>query len=306
MRISVCISTFHRHEGLEAVLQSVKALDFPGETPELSIVVVNNDPDDAVPESICSARSGDFPGGITYLTEHRRGLSFPRNRALDHAVANCDFIAFIDDDSIARPGWLAELLKVQATTDADVVTGPVVPNYEVAPEPWLVDGGFFAPQVFPTGQVMKHAFTNNVIIKSEFLQRTGLRFDPNRALTGGEDTHFFKRVHRAGATIVWAADSIVEDLVIESRMSADWLVRRQRREGMSTGSTDRELADSVLVVPVILAKSVVWIGRGSIRYLVGLIKGRAYRVRGRMWIAWGVGLGLGVFGRTYAEYLEER
>ena len=54
-RLVLSISTLHRPEGLERILRSLASQNRPeidGEPVDLSVVVVNNDPDDASPDSV--------------------------------------------------------------------------------------------------------------------------------------------------------------------------------------------------------------------------------------------------------------
>ena len=206
--IAICCSTFRRHDGLRSLLESLAALEFSEPRPRIRIVVTNNDPEDREPERIVEAWRKKHAREADYLEEHQRGLSFPRNRALDHAVDDHDFIAFIDDDSTARPDWLQQLLDVWERTGADVVTGPVAPVYETTPPEWIVQGGFFAPASRETGRSLDRAFTNNVLISSESIRRTEARFDPDFTLFGSEDTLFFRSMTARGARIVWGEVSV--------------------------------------------------------------------------------------------------
>src|SRR5687768_8138920 len=72
-----------------------------------------------------AARSYRLP--VTSTVVEEPGISAVRNAILAEARdGGADFIAMIDDDETASPGWLAELLRIQAAFDADVVGGPVL------------------------------------------------------------------------------------------------------------------------------------------------------------------------------------
>lgn len=305
--IAICCSTFHRHEGLKLLLQSLDALELKEPRPAMRIVVTNNDPEDREPSRI--VEEWNAGGGLQadYLDEPRRGLSFPRNRAIEHTIDAYDYIAFIDDDSTARPDWLQQLLDVRADTGADVVTGPVAPVYETTPPDWIVEGGFFAPAVRETGRSLDRAFTNNVLITTESIRRTDTRFDPEIALFGSEDTLFFKTMTSRGARIVWAADALVDDSVPTARATSDWLIMRHKRTGMCNSVGEMKIRGRALATPSLLARGLVWTVLGCGLLLLGIGTGnKARRVRARCWLAWGRGLILGMLGRNYAEYLHER
>jgi glycosyltransferase involved in cell wall biosynthesis len=306
MSVAVCISTFHRPDGLAAVLASIGALALAEGERDVSVVVVNNDPDDEDPARICAEARERIPYPIDLLAEAERGLAPPRNRAIAHVLESHEFIAFIDDDSVATPAWLARLRDTQRRFDADIVTGPIAPRWERPPPAWIERGGFFARDVRPTGSPLPHGFTNNMLLRTAFLRETGVRFDHRFGLIGGEDTHFTRRARRRGATIVWADDAVVEDIVPAERMTASWLIRRHLRTGMTTAHIERDLRPAVVAWPLVAGKACVWTVLGAARLLAGLVAGPAARVRGRCWLAWGRGLARGLAGRSHREYLEER
>ena len=304
--IAICCSTFRRHGGLRDLLESLATLEFTEPRPEIKVVVTNNDPEDEEPRRIVEEWARANACQADYLEEHQRGLSFPRNRALDHTVDDHDFIAFIDDDSTARADWLQQLLDVRAETGADVVTGPVAPVFESTPPDWIIQGGFFAPASRKTGRRLDRAFTNNVLISSESIRRTEARFDPDFALFGSEDTLFFRSMTRQGVTIVWAEKALVDDCVPTTRATKQWLIMRHQRTGMCTSVMEIRFRGHLFGALLLTAKAIVWIILGTGLFTIGLFRNEATRVRARCWLAWGRGLILGMLGRNYAEYLHER
>ncbi|HEY7768427.1 glycosyltransferase, partial [Longimicrobium sp.] len=128
MKVAVCAVTYLRPRGLARLLEGLAALRFGGgRGPELEIVVVDNDPARSA-EAVCDEWSDRLPWPLRYRHEERRGVSHARNAAVAAArEAGAEMMAFIDDDEVPQPGWLDELLRVQAQHDADVVAGPVLP-----------------------------------------------------------------------------------------------------------------------------------------------------------------------------------
>src|SRR3546814_11191398 len=71
-----------------------------------------------------AAAADRFPWPLHYVAEPRRGITFARNAALDTAAAqDCAFVAFIDDDEVPAPRWLAALLAAQQRSGAAAVLG---------------------------------------------------------------------------------------------------------------------------------------------------------------------------------------
>jgi succinoglycan biosynthesis protein ExoM len=120
--IGVC--TAQRPKMLKACLDSLAAQIVP-EHVSLRAVVVDNE---AEPNNRAAveAQAARFPFPLAYEHEPRRGIPFARNRVLDHALAmNAEWIAFIDDDEIAKLDWLAQLVSATEKYCCDVVQGQV-------------------------------------------------------------------------------------------------------------------------------------------------------------------------------------
>ncbi len=109
-------------------------------------MVVDNDPEASAREVVAS-----FAGfGVRYVHEPAPGIAHGRNRALDES-AGARLLIFIDDDERPCPGWLAAMLATYERTGAAGVTGPVYPDYEGEPDPWLVAAGIFIRKEYPDG-----------------------------------------------------------------------------------------------------------------------------------------------------------
>ena len=113
-RVSVIVPTRDRPALLREALASIRAIETDALTFE--ILVGDNGKDAA-------SRAAAEEFGAIYLPVERAGAGAARNAGLK--VASGEFIAFLDDDEIAPPTWLAELLRVQRAHSADAVFGPV-------------------------------------------------------------------------------------------------------------------------------------------------------------------------------------
>jgi GT2 family glycosyltransferase len=195
-------------------------------SPEITIMVVDND-EFASARAVCE--SSILPWPIRYAVESRRGITYARNRAIEEAGL-VDFIAFIDDDEVPSPQWLDELLWARARFAADVVSGPVFPQYAPEIAPWVKQGGFFERRIGPTGTVRDACATNNVLIGTHVF-RSVPGFDHSFALSGAEDTHFFLRIRQAGFKIVWSDEATVRELLPAERGRPAWILRRDYQTG---------------------------------------------------------------------------
>src|SRR5579863_4056039 len=102
---SVVIPTYRRPEDLARAIGSVLAQ--AGVSASVEIVVVDNDPDGSAQPTVeaIAARSG-LP--IRYVHERRPGISHARNTGVAQAAGR--YLAFLDDDEVADPHWLAPFL----------------------------------------------------------------------------------------------------------------------------------------------------------------------------------------------------
>jgi len=229
VRITICICTYKRPEGLFRLLKALNELRFRKcSLPVLEAIVVDNQGDERIRE-ICARRYCPLEIPIQYETEAKRGISFARNRALASVPSDTDFVVFIDDDEIPTHFWLDELLWVQQGYVADVVGGPVVKMLQPASPGWLKQ--LFETVNFETGQEIVDASTNNVLIRHEILKRMKIVFDDRFALSGGGDVYFFGMIHKAGYKLVWSRDAIVYEAVALRRANLKWALLRRYRCG---------------------------------------------------------------------------
>jgi len=303
MKISICVSPYRRPEGIRRLLLALDGLVLPERDARIEVIVVDNEPAPGV-RAVCEETSKRIRWPVTYAAEPRRGLSFARNTALALAGDDATCIAILDDDEVPRRDWLAELLRVQKATAADVVTGPAVPHFERGPTEWIETGGFFAPQRHPDGSPMPYAYTNNVIFRASLLRDPRLvpAFAEEYGLTGGEDQHFFARVKRAGYRLHWADAAEVTEWVPPDRANAGWLGRRQFRIGNALARIQAELEPGV-------ARAFRRASRAGKEVLAAAVSLPAARSRGRVaWVrtcqraAFSLGVIWGLVGGSYEGY----
>jgi succinoglycan biosynthesis protein ExoM len=298
--VAICIATCQRPRGLRRLLEALAKLEFRTEAPELRIVVVDNDPaasGDTV-RGIIEMIRPQLSGPIVLVEEPRRGISFARNTALDH-TGSANWVAFIDDDEVPDPLWLSELLDVQRKTGADVVTGPALPHFIEPPPRWVEEGGFFAPERCATGSALGVAYTSNVLMSAK---ASSARFEESYALSGSEDSHFFRRLHRQGFAIVWANEALTHEWIPASRATVAWIVRRSFRVGNGLCRISLEASPGPITTVSALAKALSRLVRGSAQLLLFVVGPAHRRVRALDTIASGAGRIVGLMGFSWKEY----
>lgn len=231
-KIGVMICTAQRPIMLRKCIESLLNQRIP-EHWSVEICVVENDTtprSKAVVDSFASSHAGM----VRYYQEPRRGIPIARNKTIDVALENqYDWIALIDDDEIALPDWIANLIDCAGRYNADVVNGPVQRLYEQQPPEWWRK---LKPAATEPGAVLTEAPTNNTFFTSDLIDpaKSNLRFE-ERLTFGYEDIDFFRRADAVGHKIVWAPEAIVEEEIPASRVTPQRLLSRVQMQ--ATGLT---------------------------------------------------------------------
>ncbi len=299
MHIVIGIITFRRPEGLKRLLQSLNKLVIGNEAVE--ILVVENDTEHSAGESICTELMSELSLPLRCVREPQRGIPFARNRIVKES-SEADFIAMIDDDETADPRWLQELIRIQQKYDADVVAGPVLPRFLAPPPPWIEQGRFFALKRHATGTPIESTGTGNVLIRRSLFKECSISFDLRLAKSGGSDSHFFRRISRAGKKLLWADEAITYEWNPSSRTCARWIWKRAWRIGIMTAFTERDLQGFLAAFPTMLMLGGYRILRGLLFFPFRIFLGRHRWVHDLRQICYGAGMIIGMFGIRSQEY----
>jgi GT2 family glycosyltransferase len=299
--VALCVVTKGRPVGLARCLDGIGRLEVPGGV-ELRVVVVDNDERRSA-EPVVALAAAELPWPVAYRAEPRPGIPQARNTAVD-AAGPVTLVGFMDDDEVPRPDWLASMLRVWETTDADVVMAPSEPVFDQPPPGWVVEGRFFERTRFPTGTPISYHYarTSGVLIRRAALEGQPGPFDELFRYSGGSDLHLFARMADAGCRIVWDDDAVVDEHVPTTRANARWLVRRAYRigntrslillaDGAGAARRVRRVAGSLVRLPVRVARA-----------LPGLRHGRRGAVRLAQVVATELGSIVGAVGHRYEEY----
>lgn len=302
MHVAVCIPTFRRPEGLKCLLAGLEKLTFvKAPEPQVSIVVAdNNPPCSAAGRPIGTDKDTRWPVHIEM--ESRRGVSYARNTAVKAAIeSGAEWIAFIDDDEIPEPLWLDELLCAQKAYSADLVAGPVLPDFEDGTPAWVIKGGFFDRPRLKTGTVLSSTRTGNLLVSAHCFNGEPA-FDPNFAKSGGADTLFTIQRAREGRKIVWADEAVVRETVPLRRTTLRYILSRAYAGGNSWARIEYMLRPRSVTKVSRIVKGFSHTLQGAISLLPSALIGphAAVRSASRIWL--GAGQIAGVFGRRAEKY----
>jgi succinoglycan biosynthesis protein ExoM len=225
--IDVCICTYRR-PSLALTLGSVAGQQLPAPL-KIRVIVADNDVEPSG-EALARSTAQSLGLALHYVHAPSRNISLARNACLDAVEA--PLAAFLDDDEIAGPDWLANLLAAKAQTGADVVFGPVRADYAPDAPRWLrrADLHSFQAVTLADGSV-RTGYTSNTLMSREAIGPA--RFDLSLGQSGGEDTEFFARLYGAGVKLAAAPRALVSEPVPPARARLGWLLERSFRSGQT-------------------------------------------------------------------------
>lgn len=226
--VSVCVITYKRCRMLTTLLREL-AQQETGGLFRISVVIVDNDPEQSARETVTAAtRDSVIP--IIYDVEDERNLSLARNRSVRNA--NGEYLAFIDDDEVPPHQWLVTMYQALQKYEVDGVLGPVYPKFDVEPPKWLSRSRVAERRELPTGQMLHWQDTRsgNVLLKRSIFDSPGNQFDPKFA-SHGEDRDFFRRVILRGYRFVWCAEAAVPEIQPVERSTRRFHIRRALLRG---------------------------------------------------------------------------
>jgi succinoglycan biosynthesis protein ExoM len=268
MKLTVAIPTYRRPRMLGECLGSL----LPQLVDGVEILVVDNDP-------AASARVQVEAYGrpaLRYVHEARPGVVQARNRAVAGSAGA--YLAFIDDDEVARPGWIAALLR-HADLGLAASFGMVVPRYLAPVEPGLehlLDDLYTRDLKRPADADISdnwiHVGTGNSLFRKQSCFTTPDPFSARLNGTGGEDVWLVKSLVERGLRIHWNPAAVVEEQIPPDRSTLAYVRSRKFRHGQQRIIMMRGAGG-----PKGWAKAGIWMGVGAVQY--GLHGGRALALK---------------------------
>jgi glycosyltransferase involved in cell wall biosynthesis len=221
--ITIVLCTYDRPEMLRNALRSITAQETGGEF-SYEIVVIDNastDPTRAVVTEI--AASSVVP--VRYVREEAKGLCQAYNRGVREARGS--WLAFFDDDQMAEPNWLKELLSTASLTKAKIVGGDRRLDLPTGKSPvlgpisrnLLGEHGFSGRARVCQGKRLPAG--GNILIARQLFNDIGL-FDTSM-FGAGEDSDFVKRARASGAIVSIAPAAIVHHVIPPYRVAPSYL-----------------------------------------------------------------------------------
>jgi GT2 family glycosyltransferase len=232
--ILIGIPSFRRPQGLRRLLASLASQENADQF-DIAIFVAESDSEKQQALAVCTDGIPDLRWPLSCRVVAQAGVSAARNEILDEArIRGAGYVAMLDDDEVADPSWLTELMSVQQRTGADVVGGPLLFEFAAEPPPAVRHCGLFGARFSDTARAPALCATNNVLLSCERLAKSGWpMFDLRFGFSGGEDTEYFMRLRSAGFSFAWAPSALARDAVSEQRQRSAEILKRAFRFGNS-------------------------------------------------------------------------
>jgi GT2 family glycosyltransferase len=237
--VVVCTASHDRSALLRACVQSLLS---GSRVPDEVLVIVDHKP------SLLAELAGSLPASVRLLQTERQGLSEARNVGLE--AASSDIVAFIDDDAIAGPVWLASLMDAfEAQGDILGAGGPALPRWG-ADRRWMPDellwvvGCTYHGHREIAGPIRNPLGCNMAFRRQEVLTLGGFATSFGKrgnALETCDETELSLRLESAHGPgrILYIPAARVRHLVPAARISWQLLLRRSLSEGLSKARLDR-------------------------------------------------------------------
>ncbi len=270
-KVTVAVCTYNGAATLHECLQGASKLRYPN----YEVVVVS---DGSTDESPAIARSFD---GVRLIETENRGLSSARNTAA--AAASGEIVAYIDDDAIPDPDWLAHVAASFESEEVVAVGGPNVPPPQANRVAQAVANAPGGPtHVLIGDREAEHIPGCNMAIRKRALEQIG-GFDA-QFRAAGDDVDVCWRLLEAGGRIAFNPGAAV---CHHRRGTVRGYLRQQRAYGKAEAFLERKHPEKYSA-----AGHVTWHGR-----LYG--NGSAQHRGGWRWRVYYGGWGTAFYQRLY-------
>jgi len=268
--VTVVLPTCDRLASLRDALRSIIG-QRSGGLFDQEIVVVGNAAPPPVARLVDEISKGSAVP-VRYVYEPRIGVSHARNRGISEA--NGDWIAFFDDDQVADPDWLRELLLAAHYVNAPCVGGRITLRLPDGAPPLsarcrnVLGEQSFAGVPFICTDRNIPSSGNLMVARHVF--RTVATFDPVMR-RGGEDSDLVRRIRSAGIPIMIAPSAVVEHVVPLHRTTAAYLrsvshrigaafayidLKEHGRSGMALRCVARSFQTLLMTLPACVAAAI--------------------------------------------------
>jgi len=266
MFVSVVICSYNRAAYIGAALDSL--YHQTASKDDFEVIVVDNNSSDGTDQVFMTWRAANPDGHFNYSTETKQGASFARNKGA--AIAKAEWLCFMDDDAIATPDYIQNIIRhTQSHPTVVGFGGKIIPKYIPEEPRWMsyyvssLVGNFdYAPEAcaFENG---KYPIESNMILKKSAFELVG---GFNEAIPGvvgtlrigGEGKELFYKVIALGEKIYYDPSICVYHVVEVKKLTPEYLYRVA--SGIGRGERARTKAISQKAYLLKIAEYIIKLG----------------------------------------------
>ncbi len=266
MFVSVVICSYNRAAYIGAALDSL--YHQTASKDDFEVIVVDNNSSDGTDEVVKTWRAANPDGHFYYSTETKQGASFARNKGA--ALAKADWLCFMDDDAIATPDYIQNIIRhTQSHPTVLGFGGKIIPKYIPEEPRWMsyyvssLVGNFdYAPVACPF-ENGKYPLESNMILKKSAFDLVG---GFNEAIPGvvgtlrigGEGKELFYKVIALGEKIYYDPSICVYHVVEVKKLTPEYMYRVA--SGIGRGERARTKAISQKAFLMKIAEYIIKLG----------------------------------------------
>lgn len=246
MDVSIIFATYKRGETLSRTLESFTSLKTDAINYE--IIVVDN-ACETTAKTLVDSYSERLP--IQYLQEPMSGKNSALITGIKASTGN--ILIFTDDDIIAQPDWLYEMMAgIARHSDCHLFGGKILPDYPKGYEKltknidlthWFIPTAFvIADWEQGEGAIQAGRIWGPNMAVKRVVFESGLSFNPNIGPNGkdyimGSETEFLQRASAVGYRASYLPKAVVLHQIRTEQLSFGWFMGRAFRAGKGLAAT---------------------------------------------------------------------
>jgi glycosyltransferase involved in cell wall biosynthesis len=250
MILSIIICSYNRASYISDALTSL--YNQSSELDNFEVIIVDNNSTDNTKEVYAIWRQSNTNGQFSFISETKQGASFARNTGA--AIAKGEWVCFMDDDAVATPNYVENILKhIQNKPDAVGFGGRIIPKYIPSEPKWMsyyvssLVGNFDYAPIACAFENGKYPLESNMIVKKSVYDQIG-GFNVNlpgvvgTLRIGGEGKELFYKILALGHIIYYDPAICVHHVVEVKKLTSEYMYRVA--SGIGRGEKTRTCAIS--------------------------------------------------------------
>ena len=250
MILSIIICSYNRASYISDALTSLYCQS--AGLNAFEVIIVDNNSTDNTKEVYTAWRQTNTNGQFTFISETKQGASFARNTGA--TIAKGEWVCFMDDDAVATPNYVENILKhIHNKPDAVGFGGRIIPKYIPSEPKWMsyyvssLVGNFDYAPIACAFENGKYPLESNMIVKKSVYDQIG-GFNVNlpgvvgTLRIGGEGKELFYKILALGHIIYYDPAICVHHVVEVKKLTSEYMYRVA--SGIGRGEKTRTLAIS--------------------------------------------------------------